>query len=150
MRIPHDELFKELLSTFLEEFVQLFLPEIAAQIEPGSLELQDKELYPWLKWERGRRADLLVKARIRGREAFLLILIEHESGSRSAFPRRFFGYVARFLENTGLDVLPIVVYSYARPLCPGRNSFKLDVLGKQILLLTSTRFSLISLIGAIF
>lgn len=31
--IDHDRLFKELLTTFLLEFIELFLPELAASLE---------------------------------------------------------------------------------------------------------------------
>ena len=32
----HDRLFKELLSTFFVEFLELFLPQVARAIEPDS------------------------------------------------------------------------------------------------------------------
>ncbi len=35
----HDQLFKELLSTFFMEFLDLFLPELAKNIDPGSIRL---------------------------------------------------------------------------------------------------------------
>ena len=73
-RVPHDRLFKELLGTFLSEFLELFLPELAEQVEPGSLVLMgEKELL--LSGETKARADLVARARIRGaeKEAFFLI-----------------------------------------------------------------------------
>ena len=42
--IDHDRLFKELLTTFFIEFVELFLPEVAAYIERDSLVFLDKEV----------------------------------------------------------------------------------------------------------
>jgi hypothetical protein len=43
-RLPrHDPLFKRLLATFFPDFLDLFAPALARQIEPGSLELLDKE-----------------------------------------------------------------------------------------------------------
>jgi hypothetical protein len=49
--MDHDRLFKLLLRTFFMEFLALFLPEVAAYVEPGSVEFLDKEL--WLMY-RGR------------------------------------------------------------------------------------------------
>ena len=36
--MDHDSAFKELLSTFFVEFVELFLPDVAAYLDPDSLE----------------------------------------------------------------------------------------------------------------
>ena len=132
-RIPHDYLFKELLSAFLHEFLQLFVPDLAAQLEPGSLRLLDKELYPeWLR-QQGRRADLVAEAKLRGRKARFVIHLEHEAASRKRFPRRMFYYYARFHEK-GKRVYPVVVYSYPRPRTPGRDHYKLRLFGKNILM----------------
>jgi hypothetical protein len=35
--ISHDQSFKELISTFFMEFLELFLPEFAATIDPTSI-----------------------------------------------------------------------------------------------------------------
>jgi hypothetical protein len=36
-RIDHDELFKKLLTTFFVEFIELFLPELAAYLDRDSI-----------------------------------------------------------------------------------------------------------------
>ena len=41
----HDQLFKELLTTFFVEFVELFLPEVHAFLDPGSITFLDKEVF---------------------------------------------------------------------------------------------------------
>ena len=43
-RIDHDQLFKLLLTEFFLEFIALFFPQLAQEIEPGSIEFLDKEL----------------------------------------------------------------------------------------------------------
>lgn len=43
-RIDHDALFKRLLTEFSFDFIQLFFPDVAAQIQPNTLVLLDKEL----------------------------------------------------------------------------------------------------------
>lgn len=42
----HDRLFKELLSTFFLEFLDLFRPEVGKYIERGSIVFLDKEVLP--------------------------------------------------------------------------------------------------------
>lgn len=44
-RINHDRLFKELISTFFVEFMELFFPATAAYLEADSLEFIDKEIF---------------------------------------------------------------------------------------------------------
>ncbi len=43
--IDHDRLFKELLTTFFVEFLELFLPEVLAYLEDDSIEFIDKEVF---------------------------------------------------------------------------------------------------------
>jgi hypothetical protein len=43
--IDHDRLFKELLTTFFVEFLELFFPEVVAYIERDALEFLDKEVF---------------------------------------------------------------------------------------------------------
>ncbi len=43
--MDYDHLFKELLTTFFVEFVQLFLPDVAAYLDSASLEFLDKEIF---------------------------------------------------------------------------------------------------------
>ena len=40
----HDRLFKELLTTFFADFLELFAPDLAHAVVPESLEFLDKEL----------------------------------------------------------------------------------------------------------
>ena len=44
--VDHDRLFKELLTTFFFEFLDLFFPELAAQIDRESIEFLSQELFP--------------------------------------------------------------------------------------------------------
>jgi predicted transposase YdaD len=41
----HDRLFKELLSTFFMEFLELFIPELARTIEPDSIRFLQQEYF---------------------------------------------------------------------------------------------------------
>ncbi len=40
--MDHDRIFKELLTVFFVEFLALFLPKVAAYLDPTSLEFLDK------------------------------------------------------------------------------------------------------------
>ena len=43
--MDHDRIFKELLKHFFVEFVDAFLPDVAAYLDPTSLEFIDKEVF---------------------------------------------------------------------------------------------------------
>ncbi len=43
--IDHDRLFKELLSNFFPEFVDLFLPDVTAYLERESLRFLNQEIF---------------------------------------------------------------------------------------------------------
>lgn len=71
--IDRDRLFKELLTTFFVEFMDLFFPEVIAYVERGSIEFVDKEIFTDVTAGEQYEADLLVKARFREQESFFLI-----------------------------------------------------------------------------
>ncbi len=127
-RVPHDRLFKELLGTFLFEFLELFLPELAVKIELDSLVLMgETEVFP--PGERSRRADLVARARLRGasQETFFLVHVEHEANNKDplGFPRRMLQYALYLHDTTGLEVYPIALVSYAAPKRPLSDRFEL-------------------------
>ena len=114
-RIDHDQLFKLLLTEFFTEFVALFFPVLAAQIEPDSLEFLDKELFTDIAAGSSHEADIIVKARVRGSEAFFIIHVEAQSTSDTNFGERMFLYFARLYEKYRLPIYPIVLFSYDTP-----------------------------------
>lgn len=115
LMIDHDRLFKELLSTFFLEFVDLFLPDVANFIERDSLAFLDKELFTDVTTGERYEADLVIKLRFKRRETFFLIHIEHQAHKEGEFSRRMFRYFARLYESHGLPVYPVVVFSYDSP-----------------------------------
>lgn len=60
--IDHDHLFKELLSTFFVDFIELFLPDVMAYLEPDSVMFLDKEVFTDVTAGERYEADLLVQA----------------------------------------------------------------------------------------
>ena len=74
--IDHDRLFKELLTTFFVEFVEAFLPDVAAYLDTASIEFLDKEVFTDITQGQRYESDIVVKARFQGQEAFFLLLID--------------------------------------------------------------------------
>ncbi|MEH2127376.1 DUF4351 domain-containing protein [Nostoc sp.] len=113
--IDHDRLFKELLTTFFWEFIELFFPEITAYLERDTISFIDKEIFTDVTAGEKYETDLLVKARFRGQESFFLVHLEHQAYYQEAFDLRMYRYFARLYEKYALPVYPIALFSYDSP-----------------------------------
>src|SRR4051794_37662912 len=141
--MDHDRLFKELFRTFFGEFIELFLPEVAAYLDPTSIEFLDKEVFTDVTSGERHEVDLLAKARFKGGKAFFLIHMEAQAQDRpEPFPRRMFRYFARLDEGHDLPVYPIAVLSYDTPLRPEPDEYRVEFPDKTVLVF---RFTVIQL-----
>ncbi|MBD2439920.1 DUF4351 domain-containing protein [Nostoc sp. FACHB-110] len=113
--IDHDRLFKELLTTFFWEFIELFFPEITAYLERDTITFLDKEVFTDVTAGEKYETDIVVKAKFRGQESCFLIHLEHQAYYQEAFDLRMYRYFARLYEKYGLPVYPIALFSYDRP-----------------------------------
>ncbi|BAY25793.1 hypothetical protein NIES2100_56010 [Calothrix sp. NIES-2100] len=113
--IDHDRLFKELLTTFFWEFIELFFPEITVYLERDSISFLDKEVFTDVTAGEKYETDLVVKARFRGQESFFLVHLEHQAYYQEAFDLRMYRYFARLYEKYALPVYPIALFSYDSP-----------------------------------
>ena len=93
--IDHDRLFKELLTTFFVEFIELFLPSVARYLDGDRIEFLDKEVFTDVTVGERHEADLVVKARFRGQDTCFLVHLESQSVREPSFAKRMFRYFAR-------------------------------------------------------
>ncbi len=124
--IDHDRLFKELISTFFLEFIELFFREVIDYLEPDSLVLLDKEVFTDVTSGSKHESDLIAKVKFRGKDSCFLIHIEAESGSRQKFNQRMFKYFARWHEKFELPIYPIVIFSYDTPRKLAVSNYQID------------------------
>ena len=110
--IDHDRLFKELLTTFFPEFLDLFLPDLSAYLDRQSITFLDKEVFTDVTAGATHRADLVARARHRGEESFFLVHLEHQAQPRAGFAQRMFGYFAALHARHHLRVYPIALFSH--------------------------------------
>jgi len=131
--IAHDEHFKGLLRTFFREFLEAFLPDLAADLKPGRIELLDKELLESAgRSARPRFVDLVAKVQFRRQAGFVLVHVEHWSSRRSDARRRMFFYAARLMEERRLPVYPVLLTSYDRPLSREPDRYVVEVRGLRV------------------
>jgi hypothetical protein len=132
--MDHDRLFKKLLRTFIPDFLEVFCPELAKHLDPGSLEFLDKEIFTDVTHGDRHEVDLVAKARFRGKPLGFLIHLEAQARKQSDFRQRMFMYFARIHEEYGLPVYPIAVLSYETPKEPEPDEYRIDFPDLNVLL----------------
>ena len=131
--INHDRLFKELLSTFFWEFLELFLPETAAYVDRESITFLPQEVFIDVTSGEKREVDLLARAQFLGKDSCFLIHTEAQSFSQAGFARRIFHYFARLDEKYALPVYPITVFSFDAPQRPEPEQYLVEFPDKKVL-----------------
>jgi len=116
--IDHDAIFKQLLTAFFVEFLDLFAPEVLALLDRASLTFLDKESFGDLVDPERREADLVVQAQLAGQTAYLIVHLEHQAQEDAAIHRRMFRYFARLYDRYDVPIYPIVLCSYLTPRTP--------------------------------
>lgn len=108
-RSPHDQLFKELIGTFLSDFLRLIAPETAARLDLSRWKLLDKEAFT--DWPRGRRRelDLLAEIALREGEGAALVHVEVELRARTGMGSRLASYYMQLRLRHHLPVLPVLL-----------------------------------------
>jgi len=132
-QIDHDQNFKELISTFFIEFLELFLPEIASTIDPGSVKFLQQEYFVDLVEGEEKIVDLLAEVKQSGEDATFLVHIEPQSTSRSVFPERMFFYFARLHQFHRKRIYPIAIFSYDEPKKEAKSSYGVEFSGFKVL-----------------
>ncbi|GAX38958.1 Rpn family recombination-promoting nuclease/putative transposase [Nodularia sp. NIES-3585] len=113
--IDHDRLFKELLSTFFVEFLDLFLPHIVSEIDRDSIQFLPQEVFTDVTSGEKKEIDLLAQVRYQQQETYFLIHVENQSYSQSVFAKRMFKYFSRLYEKYDLPIYPVVIFSFDEP-----------------------------------
>ncbi|GBE93401.1 Rpn family recombination-promoting nuclease/putative transposase [Nostoc cycadae] len=116
MSIDHDRLFKELISTFFTEFIDLFLPAVAGDINKESIQFLPEQLLVDVTAGDKKIIDLLAKVKYREKDTFFLIHVEAQSYTQQDFAKRMFKYFARLYEKYDLPIYPVVIFSFDEPL----------------------------------
>jgi hypothetical protein len=122
--IDHDRLFKELLSTFFVEFLDLFLPQVATQIDCDSIQFLPQEVFTDVTSGEKKEIDLLAQVRYQGQETYFLIHVENQSYTQKEFAKRMFKYFARLHEKYDLPIYPVVIFSFDEPKRPEPQNYR--------------------------
>ncbi|GAA6618407.1 Rpn family recombination-promoting nuclease/putative transposase [Scytonema sp. NUACC26] len=116
MSIDHDGLFKLLISTFFIEFIELFLPNIAADIDKDSIEFLPEQVLIDITAGKKKIIDLLAKVKYKNQSTFFLVHVEAQSYVESEFAKRMFIYFSSLYKLYDLPIYPVVIFSFDEPL----------------------------------
>ena len=126
-------MFKELISTFFIEFLELFLPEIAIDIDKNSIQFLPEEILSDVTAGEKKVIDLLVKVRYKQQETFFLIHVEAQSYTQQYFAKRMFKYFARLYEKYDLPIFPVVIFSFDEPVRPEPKTHSVTFTNLEVL-----------------
>ncbi len=138
--IDHDQLFKQLLTTFFLEFLELFTPEFFAAIDPASLEILPLEYFTDIDAGERKAMDVIIRVNLLGRpnapessRVSVVVNCEHQSTTKADFNRRLFFYFAQLHRKYLQPVYPIALFSFDEPYRPEKNSYQVRVPGLQVM-----------------
>ncbi len=123
----HDAVFKQLLTEFFVEFLELFCPDVLPLLDRQRVTFLDKESFADLGDPNRREADLVARVGPPGHDAFFIIHLEHQAQEDNRIDRRMFGYFARLYERYDVPIYPILLCSYATPRSPVADQHALQV-----------------------
>ncbi|WHY88566.1 transposase [Neobacillus novalis] len=110
--IDHDRLFKELISTFFEEFILLFYPTIYEEIDFQDFRFLSEEIVTDVTEGERYRIDLLVETKLKGEDGLIVIHVESQAQYQYNFNERMFIYFGRLYEKYRRKILPITIFSH--------------------------------------
>jgi len=131
--IDHDRLFKELIWAFFVEFLDLFLPEVSAYIDAGSLAFLDKEIFTDVTSGERHEVDLVAKLRFKGEDTFFLIHVENQAQAHANFGKRMHSYFSRLHDKYDLPVYPIAMFTYDAPLTMQADRYRVEFPDRVVL-----------------
>ncbi|PZD73838.1 hypothetical protein C1752_01730 [Acaryochloris thomasi RCC1774] len=126
--IEHDRLFKELITTFFVEFIDLFFPKTAVAIDSKTIEFLDQG-----KEAEADQNSIFVKTRLRMREACFWISIESQGKSDIDFNRRIFHKYAQLDATYNLPIYPIILFPIDPPQRPEPNYYRVEFVDRKVM-----------------
>lgn len=110
--MKHDQLFKELIHHFFEEFLEAFFPEVHEHIDFKSIKPMSEEMFTDLLDGESRRADIIIEAKLKDEETLIIIHVEPQNSYQTNFHKRMYHYFSLLYNKYRKPILPIAVLSY--------------------------------------
>lgn len=108
----HDQLFKNLIKTFFEEFLEAFFPDVHDYIDFHSVKPIPEEVHTDVLKGKARRLDIVVEAKVKGTDSVVIVHVEPQSYIDKEFHERMFRYFSLLYNKYRKPIIPISVFSY--------------------------------------
>ena len=131
--INHDQIFKELLTTFFVEFIELFFSEVLEYLDTDSITFVDKELFTDITKGRKKILDVVALAKFKGQNYSFLVHIEAQASQQNDFNERMFSYFCSLFLKYQRPIYPIAVFSYDSPKYPDKTNFTIELPNRKVL-----------------
>ena len=105
----HDQLFKQLIETFFEEFIEAFFPDLHEQIDFKEVTFLSEEVLPVKHDENKSILDLVVEVRVKDLDALVVIHVEPQSYVQTDFNERMFRYSSMLYNRLRKSIIPIAL-----------------------------------------
>lgn len=141
--LHHDQLFKQLFESFLDDLLRLVVPWLVPRVRIDRARFLRDELFTDLPQGERRRLDLVAELPGRGEgPELVLVHVEVEAAARRTMGRRMARYAMQLRLRHGRPVVPLVVYLSGGP--PGlRETRWREVLwGRELAALTGFELGL--------
>lgn len=124
--IPHDLLFKKLIETFFEQFIEVFYPKFYGSIDFQSVKFLSEEVIPNAFERDQRRLDIVVEARWKSTDSIIIIHVEPQSYVQTDFNERMFHYYCVLYNKYRKPILPLALFTYGEPWNVDRFDIEFD------------------------
>ena len=132
-KINHDQLFKELITTFFVEFLELFFPSVLEYLDTDTISFVDKELFTDVTKGTKKIMDVVALAKFQQQNYSFFVHIENQARNDTEYNRQMFRYFCSLFLKYDRPIYPIVVFSYDSPQRLDKSNFVIDFPNKQVL-----------------
>jgi len=129
----HDRLFKEFMRRFLPDFLRLFFPEKAEQLDLDTLYLPEKELSFNLPGQVLRISDVVADVKtLTGEPEVIIVHVEVEARNKKTLPQRMFEYYSLLRILRQEAVLPLALVLLPRADGLGWQTYRENLFGEEL------------------
>ncbi|WP_067725885.1 RpnC/YadD family protein [Oceanobacillus damuensis] len=108
----HDQLFKELINNYFEEFLEAFFPDVHSNIDFTAIKPMSEEVYTDVLKGTARRLDIVIETKLQDEETIIIIHLEPQSYYENNFHERMYHYFSLLYNKYRKPILPIAIFSY--------------------------------------
>lgn len=108
----HDQLYKELINTFFQEFLEAFFPEIHESLDFQQIKPLSEEVYTNLLDGDVRWLDIVIETTLKQTDVMIIVHIEPQSYYQPNFNERMYQYFSLLYNKYQNPIIPIAVLSH--------------------------------------